>query len=227
VLIPQLEDASGLRRIYDMLDGVLLTGGVDIHPRFYGQEPHPSIDPPDTGLDRVETTLLPWAFEDELPVLGICRGQQVINVVMGGTLIQDIYTQYPTALDHRESAKRKIRDFLAHDIIIEEGARLRGLAGEDRIWVNTSHHQAVDAIAPGLRATAWAPDGIVEALESPEHRFLVAVQCHPEELWRKHAWAARLFSAFVEAAADAERARRRNSNLHHAGPLRPVKSAGA
>jgi putative glutamine amidotransferase len=220
VLIPQLEDAGALRRIYDMLDGIMLPGGLDIHPRFYGQEPHPALDPTDLGLDFVETTILPWALEEDLPVLGICRGEQVLNVVMGGTLIQDIYTQYPTTIDHRESFKRRIRDFLAHDIAIDPDSRLRGLAGEDRIWVNTSHHQAIDRVAPGLVATAWSPDGIIEAVEAPDHRFLMAVQCHPEEMWRKHTWARRLFRTFVEAAASMQ-------SLHANRTLHQVPAIGA
>lgn len=229
ILIPHLEDPEALRRIYDMLDGILLTGGVDIHPKFYGQEPHPSLDPSDVGLDRTETGMLPWALEDDLPVLGICRGEQVLNVIMGGTLIQDIYSQYETSIDHRESFKRKIRDFLAHDIVIEDGSRLRSIVGEDRVGVNTSHHQSIDKVAPGLVATAWAPDGIVEAIESRDHHFLVAVQCHPEELWRKHAWARQLFSEFVTAAGEHERHAQiaRNATVHALAPLRQVKTAGA
>lgn len=202
ILIPQIDEQSSLRRIYDMLDGILMPGGLDIHPKFYGQEPHPALDPTDMGLDFVETTILPWALEDDLPVLGICRGEQVINVVMGGTLIQDIYSQYTTTIDHRESFKRRIRDFLAHDIAIDPESHLRNLAGEDRIWVNTSHHQAVDKVGSGLRATAWSPDGIVEGIEAPDSRFLMAVQCHPEEMWRKHAWAKKLFKTFVDTASD-------------------------
>ena len=201
VLIPQIEEAESLRRIYEMLDGILLPGGLDIHPKYYGQEPHPALDPTDLGLDFVETTIIPWALEDDMPVMGICRGEQVLNVVMGGTLIQDIYTQYSTTIDHRESFKRRIRDFLAHDIAIDPDSRLRTLAGEDRIWVNTSHHQAIKRVAPGLRATAWSPDDLVEAVESPDHFFVVAVQWHPEEMVKKHEWALRLFRAFVEAAA--------------------------
>jgi putative glutamine amidotransferase len=224
ILIPQIEEASALRRIYDMLDGIMLPGGLDIHPKYYGQEPHPALDPTDLGLDFVETSILPWALEDDMPVLGICRGEQVVNVVMGGTLIQDIYTQYPTTIDHRESFKRRIRDFLAHDIAIDPESRLRALAGEDRIWVNTSHHQAVDKVAPGLVATAWSPDGIVEAVEAPNHRFLMAVQCHPEEMWRKHAWARRLFKSFVDTAADTMQSTHRTATLHSVPSLR---AAGA
>jgi putative glutamine amidotransferase len=222
ILIPQLEDEDALRRIYEMLDGLLVPGGLDIHPRYYGQEPHPALDPVDARLDHIETTLLAWALEDDMPILGICRGEQVLNVAMGGTLIQDIYSQYPTTIDHRESSRRKIRDFLAHDIAIEPGSRLHGLVGEDRVWVNTSHHQAVDQVAPGLVVTAWAPDGIIEAVESPDRRYVVAVQCHPEELWRKHAWAHRLFKSFVDASA-----RSRLSEHRPSGPARIIRPARA
>lgn len=228
ILIPQVETLEALRRIYDMLDGILLSGGVDIHSKHYGQEPHPALDPSDLGMDFVETNMLPWALEDDLPVLGICRGEQVLNVVMGGTLIQDIYTQYETAIDHRESYKRRIRDFLAHDILIDEGSRLHRLAGETRVGVNTSHHQSIDKVAPGLVATAWAPDGIIEAVESQDHRFVMAVQCHPEELWRKQSWAKRLFSTFVEAAAeDTSHSSHRNRTLHAIPSMRAMKAAGA
>ncbi|MDQ6695006.1 MAG: gamma-glutamyl-gamma-aminobutyrate hydrolase family protein [Chloroflexota bacterium] len=202
ILIPHFDEPEGLRRIYSMLDGILLPGGLDIHPKYYGQDPHPALDPTDDGLDYNEITMLPWAIADDLPIMGICRGEQVLNVVMGGTLIQDIYSQCTTTIDHRESYKRKIRDYLAHDIEIKSGTMLRELVGQDRVWVNTSHHQSIGEVAPGLIATAWSPDGIVEAIEAPEHRFLLAVQCHPEEMWRKHAWASRLFSTFVEAAGE-------------------------
>jgi putative glutamine amidotransferase len=224
ILIPQLEDVEMLRRIYEMLDGILLSGGVDIHPKYYGQEPHPAIDPADVGMDRVETTILPWALEDDMPILGICRGEQVLNVVMGGTLIQDIYTQYPTNIDHRESFKRKIRDYLAHDIVIDPDSRLRNLAGEDRIWVNTSHHQAVDKLAPGLVATAWAPDGIIEAIESQDRHYVMAVQCHPEVMYRKHAWSYKIFTSFVSAASETMHSAHRAVNGH--APV-SVQAAGA
>lgn len=221
ILIPHLEEVEKLRRIYEMLDGILLPGGLDMHPKFYNQEPHPALDPVDVGLDHTETTMLPWALEDDLPVLGICRGEQVLNVVMGGTLIQDLYTQHNTTIDHRESFKRKIRDFLAHDIAIEPGTRLHGLAGKDRVWVNTSHHQSIDIVAPGLVATAWSPDGIIEAVESPDRHFVMAVQCHPEELWRKHRWARDLFKSFVDAASEARQ------SLPHPTPLASIAMQAA
>ncbi|HUS13870.1 MAG TPA: gamma-glutamyl-gamma-aminobutyrate hydrolase family protein [Chloroflexia bacterium] len=200
LLIPQVEDAESLRALYDCLDGLLIPGGVDINPRFFQEDAHVDTDTPDNGLDFVETTMLPWALADDLPIFGICRGQQVLNVVMGGTLWQDIPSEYATVFDHRESYKRKIRDYLAHDVRIEAGTRLRTLAGAERVWVNTSHHQAVKAVAPGLRATAWSPDELCEGLEGPDHYFLLAVQWHPEEMVRKHEWARRLFSALVDAA---------------------------
>jgi putative glutamine amidotransferase len=211
ILIPHQDDAEALRRIYEMLDGLLMPGGLDIHPKHYGQEPHPALDPTDHGMDFLETTMLPWAIADDLPILGICRGEQVLNVVMGGTLIQDIYSEYPTTIDHRESFKRRIRDFLAHDISIDPGSRLHSLVGEDRVWVNTSHHQSVEKVGNGLVATAWSPDGIVEAIEHPDAHYLVAVQCHPEELWRKHVWARKLFKSFVDASIESKRGLRRTS----------------
>jgi len=207
LLIPHVEDAESLRAIYECLDGVLIPGGVDINPRYFHEEARPEVDLPDNGLDFVETTLLPWALADDLPVFGICRGHQVLNVMLGGTLWQDIPTEYPTVFDHRESYKRKIRDYLAHDVRIASDSRLRQIVGAERIWVNTSHHQAVKLIAPGLRATAWSPDELCEGLESTEHTFLLSVQWHPEEMVRKHESARRLFSTFVEAARARKAAR--------------------
>ena len=201
LLIPHLEDADSLRQVYDLLDGLLLPGGVDIHPRFYGEEPHARLDPTDEGVDRIETTLLRWALADDKPVFGICRGEQVLNVVMGGSLWQDLPSQYATVFDHRESFKRKVRDYLAHDVRIDPHSRLAGIVNSGRVWVNTSHHQAIRRLAPGLRATAWSPDDLIEAVESPDHTFVLAVQWHPEELVRKHEWARNLFAALVQAAA--------------------------
>ncbi len=201
LMIPHVEDIESLRELYEMLDGFMLPGGVDIHPRHYNEEPHPKLDPTDDGMDWVEVTLLRWALEDDMPVFGICRGEQVLNVVMGGTLWQDLPSEYATVFDHRESFKRKIRDYLAHDVRIAPNSRLAEIAGATRVWVNTSHHQAIKRVAPGLIATAWSPDDLVEAVESPDHFFVMAVQWHPEEMVKKHEWTLRLFQAFVEAAA--------------------------
>ncbi len=201
LLIPHVEDIESLREIYEMLDGFMLPGGVDIHPRYYNEEPHPKLDPTDDGMDWVEVTLLRWALADDMPVFGICRGEQVLNVVMGGTLWQDLPSEYATVFDHRESFKRKIRDYLAHDVRVAPNSRLAAIAGATRVWVNTSHHQAIKRVAPGLIATAWSPDDLVEAVESPDHFFVMAVQWHPEEMVKKHEWTLRLFQAFVEAAA--------------------------
>ena len=201
LMIPQVEDPESLRALYDMLDGLMLPGGVDVHPRHYNEEPHPKLDPVDEGLDWIEATLVRWALADDLPIFGICRGEQVLNVVMGGTLWQDLPSEYATVFDHRESFKRKIRDYLAHDVRIDPHSRLAEIVQASRVWVNTSHHQAIKRVAPGLNATAWSPDDLVEAVESVNHTFVVAVQWHPEELVKKHESARRLFSAFVEAAA--------------------------
>ena len=222
LLIPQVEDEESLRALYDVLDGILVPGGVDISPRFFHEDAHPETDMPDTGLDFVETTMLPWALADDLPLFGICRGHQVLNVIMGGTLWQDIPSQYPTVFDHRESYKRKIRDYLAHDVRIAPDSRLRELAGAERVWVNTSHHQAVKEVAPTLRPTAWSPDDLCEGLEGTDHYFLLSVQWHPEEMVRKHEWARRLFSAFVEAAAA-----RKSSRVETEATLRTLNDLAA
>jgi putative glutamine amidotransferase len=177
------------------LDGLVLCGGPDVAPARYGAEPHPETDEGDPPRDDTECALLAAALARDLPVLAICRGQQVLNVALGGGLLQHIEGDTHRALQDGSSESRW------HQVLIEPGSELRRLVGEDRIQTNSRHHQAVlpDALGEGLVVTARAPDGIVEALEAPAYRWVVAVQWHPEreevaERFRP------LFEAFVTAA---------------------------
>jgi putative glutamine amidotransferase len=154
----------------------------------------------DEALDAVELALGRWALGDGKPVLGICRGQQTLNVAAGGTLYQDIASQLPGAAPHQFP---EARTALVHDLRVEPRSRLATVLGEDRLAVNSIHHQAVERLAPDLRATAWAPDGVIEGVEHPSHPFALAVQFHPEELVPDHAPSARLFAAFVAACRPA------------------------
>jgi putative glutamine amidotransferase len=201
LIVPLLRAEGALRAIYATLDGLLLAGGGDVDPRLYGEEPHPKLRDVDPERDRVELLLLRWAFEDDLPVLAICRGIQVLNVAAGGTLYQDIAAQCPWAMRHNHYRSRP-RDYRAHEVNIEPGSRLFHLLGTRRLAVNSMHHQAVKDPAPGLRVSARAEDGLIEGIESSEHRFVVGVQWHPEALAHQDPVMQRLFDGFVEAVRE-------------------------
>ncbi len=206
LLIPPLLDASALRAIYDRLDGLLLAGGGDISPNHYGDQPHERLGTIDPPRDMAELRLAHWAAADGKPMLGICRGVQLINVALGGSLYQDIPSQLETTIDHSESYTREDWTFLAHPMTIAADSRLARYLGATNMMINSLHHQAVRVVAPGLRAVAWAPDGVIEALESERHIFIVGVQCHPEALQAEvdPRWQG-LFAAFVQSCADTRR----------------------
>ena len=172
------------------LDGLLLPGGWDVDPSFYGEKPDEKVGPIDHELDETELRLFRQARERKLPVLGICRGQQVINVAMGGSLLQHIE-------DHEVRAHG--RSHLAHTIEVDPASELGRAAGEHKVRVNSLHHQAIGRLASGLQQTAKGEDGTVEGVESDDG-LVVAVQCHPEELTTDLPWARRLFERFVARA---------------------------
>jgi putative glutamine amidotransferase len=203
-LIPLLpHDPDTLQAIFERLDGVFITGGVDVDPACYGEPRTPWCGTTDPDRDAVEIALLRHARDRGLPVLAVCRGLQILNVAFGGSLYQDVAAQVPAALkhDHFPTPERPSRKFLAHDVVVKPGSRLAHILGETRVPVNSMHHQAVKDLAPSLVATALAPDGIIEGLEGTGDQFLVAVQWHPEELTDLHPGMARLFWDFAAAAA--------------------------
>lgn len=208
-MIPLLEqDTETLREIYERLDGLFLAGGVDVHPDNYGHELGPLTGRTDLPRDLVELQLTRWALADGKPVLGACRGIQAINVAGGGTLYQDVHDERVNAIKHDYfPTQGYARDHRAHDVTLEEGSRLREIYGAATIRVNSMHHQAVRDLAPGLRATAHAPDGLVEGVEMEEAAFVVGVQWHPEMLAETDEGTRRLFARFVEAAGAFARAR--------------------
>ena len=202
VLLPLIEDERILRPLYERLDGLLLSGGGDVAAAHYGaaegRRPR-SVDPP---RDRVELRLARWAVAEGLPILGICRGIQLLNVAAGGTLIQDIPSALagaPTSVEHDSASDE------AHSVALSPGSLLADIlsAGEEprSIAVNSRHHQAVDQVAPHFVAVARAPDGIIEGIEraQAEEGFAVGVQWHPEDLAPHNARMARLFRRFVAA----------------------------
>jgi len=204
IMLPSVADDEILGRLYETLDGLLLPGGPDVSPARYGQERHPKTDNGDPALEHAEAYLTRRALADGLPILGICRGLQALNVVAGGTLYQDVKDEYSR---HRDDAPithpayDEPRTTHAHSVRVAEGSCLGQIAGRAHLPVNSLHHQAVRDLAPGFTVTATAPDGLVEAIERPGEPFVVAVQWHPEELYAADETQANLFKAFVAAAA--------------------------
>jgi putative glutamine amidotransferase len=199
VLIPSLIADDGWDAAYSRLDGILFSGGGDISLDFFRGEPHPRIDDVDPARDSVELKFVLAAAADGKPFLGICRGSQVVNVALGGTLYTHIPDQLPGALDHDYPGNK--RTVLVHEVKIEEGTRVAGIYGEPIIMVNSLHHQGLKDIAPSLRIAGHSPDGLVEAVELPDHPFGLAVQWHPEWL-TDQATTRNLFRKFVELAGD-------------------------
>jgi putative glutamine amidotransferase len=201
LLIHLTRDTAVLQAHYQRCDGLLFAGGGDVDPAIFGQAPHPKLGTIEPLRDQVELALARQAIEDAKPVLGICRGIQLLNIALGGTLYQDIPSELPAASDHYASSKVPGRAHLAHEIALEPGSWLAARLGTQALLGNTFHHQALCDIAPGLRVTGRAPDGVVEAVEGAGPGFVVGVQCHPEGLWESAdpRWA-RLFSGFVDAA---------------------------
>jgi putative glutamine amidotransferase len=177
--------------------GLILSGGPDVNPRRFGEEPLAGLGEVDEALDRMELMAVRLAIDKNLPVLGICRGIQVLNVALGGTLYQDIASQMPESLCHTPKADKAVN---THSVRIEPGNQLHKLVGQREIWVNGKHHQAVKDLASGLVATAHAKDGVVEAVELPGKRFVLGLQWHPEGTWREDLYSQKLFAAFVKAA---------------------------
>jgi putative glutamine amidotransferase len=198
VMIPLGLSPELLENLLARLDGILFTGGGDIDPAFYGASPHPKVGDVDLDRDGVELYLLEKAVSQEVPFLGICRGLQLINVGLGGTLYADITAQRAGALRH-DYYPDYPRDYLAHTVDVGTESRLTGILGNSEVEVNSLHHQGIDQLAPDLVQVAIAPDGIVEAVELPGHPFGLAVQWHPEWLGA-HAPMRALFEAFVQVA---------------------------
>ena len=188
-----------LAAIFERLDGLCLSGGVDVDPAEYGEARHPDLGAVDKARDETEITLARWALEADLPVLGICRGIQLLNVAAGGSLYQHVPAQVPHAVRHDYRLRESAWDAPTHGVRLEPGSIIAQIAGDDEIPANSFHHQSIKTIAPGFRATAWAPDGVVEAIEHGGKPFAVAVQWHPEGMFRSDAGARRIFEAFVAA----------------------------
>lgn len=201
LLPPDLDEAT-LRACYQRADGILLSGGADLDPAHYNEARHPALGEVHPERDRVELPLARWAIADDVPLLAICRGIQVLNVALGGTLYQDLASQYATSIDHQAGIHQQRWDGADHPISLDPQSRLAALLATTELAVNSLHHQALREVAPQLRVVGHAPDGVIEAVEAPRATFAIGVQCHPEQLWqtRDPRWR-RVFAGLVQAAA--------------------------
>lgn len=197
VILPVTTEAESIGRYLDLLDGLLLSGGVDVDPACYGEPPHPELGTVDADRDTTELPLVRAALERDMPIFAICRGIQVLNVALGGTLYQDLPSERPGDIVHAQDTLEIPRDTASHSITVEPYSRLAEIVGEGEMRVNSFHHQALRTVAAPLTVTAYALDGVIEAVESRAHRYLVAVQFHPEETSIHDAKSQHLFDAFV------------------------------
>jgi putative glutamine amidotransferase len=197
--VPSLLPPLLLRQVYERLAGVLLPGGPDVNPQRYGEDALFPLEGPDDLLDEIELQLAGWCLEDGKPILGICRGMQVLNIVLGGSLYQDLESQKRTGIDHRFSEPVSKRSQPAHDLLLADESWLSKTTGRTHISVNSMHHQGVKQLGKGLKALGWAPDGLVEALWMPEHPFAVGFQFHLEEMLATEEWSVSLLNQFVAA----------------------------
>lgn len=198
VVIPCTLSDDALHALFNRLDGVLLPGGGDIDSAYWNEPLHPSVKELMPERDHAEILLTRWSYEAQKPIFGICRGHQVMNVALGGTLIQDIDSYSGDTLKHDYFLPNP-RNSRTHMLNITPDSRMAQLLGVEACNVNSIHHQAVGKLAPMLRATATTTDGIVEALEATDHPFLLSVQWHPEDLAQEDASQQALFDAFIEA----------------------------
>lgn len=201
VILPPRGEAETLRVLLDRLDGLLFTGGQDVDPALYGQKPEANCGQLCPERDRLEAALLPLALERDLPVLGICRGLQLFNAVLGGSLWQDLPTQYPTEVSHRVNGPGCDE---AHRVTLTPDAPLARLLGAGSLTVNSHHHQAIRDLASPLREMARSQDGLTEAVYLPGKRFFWGVQWHPEMSLDVSPASKKIFSAFVSACAGAD-----------------------
>jgi putative glutamine amidotransferase len=219
LILSPLIKAALADRVLEGVEGLILTGGEDMEPTWYGAEPSPLLSPPDRERDLFELALFAVARQRELPILGICRGIQLINVAMGGTLFQDLPTERPGRIQHRPEGARDTR---SHRVRLQPDSRAAAALGSTAVAVNSSHHQAIKDLAPGLVATGWTDDDLVEAAETPgDAPWLLAVQWHPEEMYADARAPERgLFEALVREAGATRKGlvgeRRKQDPIAHA-----------
>lgn len=200
ILLPITRDDEVIEAYADLVDGLLLSGGEDVDPTFYGEDQLWTCGDVLPLRDEFELKLCHTMLEKypEKPVLGICRGEQVLNVALGGTLFQDLKAQLPSCIAHQQ---HQTAPYASHKVIIDADSKLHVIYGDTKVMTNSHHHQAVKDIAPGLVVTAKTTDGVIEGLEKPDHPYFIGVQWHPERLVEREENAnhKRLFKSFVDA----------------------------
>ena len=200
ILVPLGLSETNWQQSYDLADGILLSGGSDLDPALYNESPHPKLGKIIPERDKIESWFVKKAFEDNKPTLGICRGIQIMNAALGGTLYQDLPDQFSSEISH--SSKGDDRwEHLSHNLEIDPSSKLASILPQPSTCaINSLHHQAIKDLAPGLKASAKSPDGLIEAAEGINKKFFVGIQCHPEALWQNvdHSWI-KLFESFIAA----------------------------
>ena len=196
VIFPFTEDRAEVGQLVGLCDGFLFTGGQDVSSELYHAKPLEGLVETCAKRDALEGLVLSMALEADKPILGICRGLQFINAYLGGTLYQDLPSQHPSGMEHRQSAPY---DMPLHEVMISEGSPLRDCLGVGCLSVNSLHHQAVRELAPCLEPMAVSTDGVIEAAYMPDARFLWAVQWHPEFSYRTDDHSRKIFDAFIRA----------------------------
>ncbi|NLJ80871.1 MAG: gamma-glutamyl-gamma-aminobutyrate hydrolase family protein [Firmicutes bacterium] len=196
VLIPY-QPKQELFQALGSLDGLILPGGLDVDPNRYGEDPSPECGKVDPFCDELDLNAAGFALEKNLPILAICRGAQVLNIALGGSLVQDIPTQIRGSVQHEQKAPRW---YASHDISLQTASILGGIWGRNPTRVNSFHHQSIAKLGQGLRVVASASDGVVEAVESTRHRFVLGVQWHPEAMIDHYPAALEIFKHFIQAA---------------------------
>jgi putative glutamine amidotransferase len=200
---PQLSSAARVE-ILKHVHGVLLTGGGDVDPARFGEAPHPTTSEVSAARDTLEIDLTRWAIGTRVPLLAVCRGLQVLNVALGGSLYQDIPSEPGSPFDHSQTGLQAgARHIPTHQVKVRDGSRLAGILGALEVDVNSFHHQAIKRLGQGLGEVAWAPDSIIEGVELiDDAQFVVGVQWHPEELVANDPAAFNLFAALVKRARE-------------------------
>ena len=196
VLIPNVKNNSTIKSFIESSDGLLLTGGVDLHPRYFGQKPHGKLSRTTEARDYLELIACELALKKDMPLLAICRGHQVLNVALGGTLHQDLSCIADETLSHADSAQTAAN---FHSVKIDTSSLLYKVVKSKIIKVSSSHHQVIEKLGDGLKAVAFAPDGLIEAIEHGNRNFVIGVQWHPE-VTPKFSHSKKLFESFIKAA---------------------------
>lgn len=199
LLIPPTKDNIDLAKLASAINGLLIPGGDDIDPKYFHEKPHPSIVLMDPEINQFQMEFCHHALNKDIPVLGICAGHQLINIACGGDIYQDIPSQYSNKVKHKknESEKEDVRHFIK----IEKTTMLCNILKTNKIIVNSTHHQALKNIAEGFIVSARSEDGIIEAIESREHRFVLGVQCHPEDMYKESKLFLDLFKKLIQEAS--------------------------